>query len=261
MATDRWARVSDAGYGSRAEERRSGGGRDPDRPWRNAGGMGPWGDASSSTGGSAARWATYEGGHNRDRAARDFGSGLGFGTGYGGQRDYDPGEHEAGPFLGGMYYGGGEVSRRGQGRDVTRARSAGPHRGRGPKGYMRTDERIFEDVCERMTDDAMLDASEIEVHISSGEVSLDGTVSDRAGKRRAELLAESIPGVGHVQNNLRVRPQAPGREPLSGASSGRSEQSNRSGPQGTGLGGGEVGPRGSEATRSDRGRRRVGASG
>jgi hypothetical protein len=159
-----------------------------------------------------------------------------------------------------MYYGGGEVSRRG-GRDVVQARSAGPHHGRGPKGYTRTDERIFEDVCERMTDDAMLDACDIEVHVSSGEVSLDGTVSDRADKRRAELLAESIPGVSHVQNNLRVRQQTLAQEPVSGASSGRAERSNRSGPQGTGLGGGEVGPRESEAARNGRGRRQVGASG
>jgi hypothetical protein len=126
---------------------------------------------------------------------------------------------------------------------------------------MRTDERIFEDVCEQMTDDAMLDASDIEVHVSSGEVTLDGTVSDRADKRRAELLAESVPGVGHVQNNLRVRQQALAQEPVSGAGSGQGGRSDLSGPQGTGLGGVEVGPQGSEAARSSRGRRRVGASG
>ena len=262
MATDRWARVRDGGYGSRTEERGVRGRRDPERPWQDAGGSAdPWSEAASGEGGPAASWATYEGGHNRARAARDFGSGLGFGTGYGGQRDYDPGEHAAGPFLGGMYYGGGEVSRRGRSREAAQVRSAGPHRGRGPKGYTRTDERIFEDVCERMADDAALDASDIEVHVSSGEVSLDGTVTDRADKRRAELVAESVPGVGHVQNNLRIRQSASAREPESGASSGRAERSDRSGPQGTGLGGVEVGPRGSEAARSGRGPRRVGASG
>jgi hypothetical protein len=83
-------------------------------------------------------------------------------------------------------------------------------------------------------------------------------VTDRAQKRRAELLAEAVPGVGHVQNNLRVRQSVAAREPETGASSGRSD---RPGPQGTGLGGAEVGPRGSQAAPSGRGRRTVGASG
>jgi hypothetical protein len=81
---------------------------------------------------------------------------------------------------------------------------AGPHRGRGPKGYKRTDERIHEDVCERLMHDRFIDASDVEVSVSNGEVTLSGTVSSRGVKRRAEDLAEMASGVTHVQNNLRI---------------------------------------------------------
>lgn len=81
----------------------------------------------------------------------------------------------------------------------------GEHRGRGPAGYRRSDERIREDVSDRLTDDPYLDASGIEVKVSSCEVTLDGNVDSRYGKRRAEFLADQVSGVAHVQNNLRVR--------------------------------------------------------
>jgi osmotically-inducible protein OsmY len=82
--------------------------------------------------------------------------------------------------------------------------SPGLHRGRGPKGYKRSDERIHEDVCERLTEDPMIDASNVEVEVKNGEVTLSGTVSSRGLKRRAEDLTELASGVTHVQNNLRV---------------------------------------------------------
>ncbi len=91
---------------------------------------------------------------------------------------------------------------RGGGRDEDVGR--GEHRGRGPKGYARSDERIREDVNDRLTDDPYVDASDIEVSVSNREVTLSGTVDSREAKRRAEDIAESIPGVTHVQNNLRV---------------------------------------------------------
>jgi len=81
---------------------------------------------------------------------------------------------------------------------------AGAHRGRGPKGYRRSDQRIHEDVCERLTEDRFIDASNVEVVVKEGEVTLSGTVSSRGLKRRAEDLAEMASGVAHVQNNLRV---------------------------------------------------------
>jgi hypothetical protein len=89
-------------------------------------------------------------------------------------------------------------------RDDPRHPSSGSHRGRGPKGYKRSDERIHEDVCEHLTEDRFIDASNIDVVVKEGEVTLSGTVASRGLKRRAEDLAEMASGVTHVQNNLRV---------------------------------------------------------
>jgi len=77
-------------------------------------------------------------------------------------------------------------------------------RGRGPKGYRRSDERIREDVNDRLTDHAYLDASDIDVNVKEGEVTLSGKVFDRTDKRLAEDVAESVTGVKNVQNNLRT---------------------------------------------------------
>ena len=62
----------------------------------------------------------------------------------------------------------------------------------------------MEDVCERLTFDERVDASEIEVKVDQHEVILSGTVTTREEKRRAEDLAESIPGVRNVENRIKV---------------------------------------------------------
>jgi BON domain len=86
----------------------------------------------------------------------------------------------------------------------------GPHTGRGPRGYQRSDQRIFEEVCDRLTQDGQLDASEIEVLVANREVTLQGTVNSRQDKRRAEDMVESVAGVEEVHNQLRVRKQGLG---------------------------------------------------
>ncbi len=79
------------------------------------------------------------------------------------------------------------------------------HRGNGPQGYRRSDERILEDVCDRLTEDRYVDGREITVTVEEGEVTLSGTVPQKGAKRRAEDCADHVSGVSHVQNNLRVR--------------------------------------------------------
>ena len=92
-----------------------------------------------------------------------------------------------------------------------RYESSRPHFvGRGPKGYQRSDDRIREEVCDCMTEDPMLDASEIEVAVRQGEVTLCGSVTSREQKRRAEDVAERISGVRDVTNQLRVTRDAMG---------------------------------------------------
>ncbi|HKX77335.1 MAG TPA: BON domain-containing protein [Novosphingobium sp.] len=91
--------------------------------------------------------------------------------------------------------------------DAARRRQA-DHRGRGPRDYIRSDERIREDANDRLTEDWRVDASGVTVAVKDGEVTLNGTVTHRNAKRRAEDLVENISGVRHVQNNLRVNETA-----------------------------------------------------
>jgi sporulation protein YlmC with PRC-barrel domain len=99
-------------------------------------------------------------------------------------------------------YGHGQY----RGEETASDREAyGPHTGKGPRGYRRSDDRIYENVCEWLMIDGRIDADDIDVEVHNGEVSLNGTIADRQTKRRAEELAESVPGVMDVQNRLRVR--------------------------------------------------------
>ena len=82
--------------------------------------------------------------------------------------------------------------------------AGGPYAGRGPKGYRRSDERIREDVCDRLADHPQIDASEIEVEVHNGEVTLAGTVDNRYAKRLAEDIADTVSGVQDIHNRLRV---------------------------------------------------------
>jgi osmotically-inducible protein OsmY len=92
----------------------------------------------------------------------------------------------------------------GEGAEMGRYEERGA-RGLGPKGYKRSDERISDEACQRLTDDPWLDASEIDATVANGEITLTGKVESREAKHRAEHLVEDLSGVTHVQNNLRVR--------------------------------------------------------
>jgi hypothetical protein len=81
---------------------------------------------------------------------------------------------------------------------------SGEHTGRGPKGYQRSNERVREDICERLTRHGQVDASDIDVQVQDGEVTLAGTVDTRQAKRLAEDTAFSVSGVRDVHNQLRV---------------------------------------------------------
>ncbi len=78
------------------------------------------------------------------------------------------------------------------------------YRGRGPKGYVRSDERIREDINDRLTDDPNVDASGIEVTVNNCEVTLSGYVNSRWAKRHAEDITESVSGVKNVENRLKA---------------------------------------------------------
>lgn len=79
------------------------------------------------------------------------------------------------------------------------------HRGKGPKSYQRRDDRILEDINDRLCDNPYIDASEIEVSVEKGDVILTGTVEDKDSKRLAAIIGESVGGVNNVENRLRVK--------------------------------------------------------
>ena len=84
-------------------------------------------------------------------------------------------------------------------------RKIGRFVGLGPKGWTRSDERIKEDICERLTAHGDIDASDIEVEVKDGEVTLGGTVTDRRTKRMAEDEADHVSGVKDVHNRIKLR--------------------------------------------------------
>lgn len=75
---------------------------------------------------------------------------------------------------------------------------------RGPKGYQRSDERLREDISERLMMSSSVDSSEVTVNVSSGKVTLEGTVPDRYMKHYIEDLVDACPGVQDIDNRIRV---------------------------------------------------------
>src|SRR5262245_52431774 len=84
----------------------------------------------------------------------------------------------------------------------------GPYAGRGPRNYKRSDVRIAEDVNDLLTHHSRIDATDIEVSVQDGEVTLRGFVESRPAKRLAEDIAESVFGVKDIYNQLRIRPRS-----------------------------------------------------
>ena len=113
--------------------------------------------------------------------------------------------YEGGVFSSGTYGGGAEFySVTGMYENPLLDKTRGSHQGKGPKGYKRSDERIHDEVCERLTRHPLIDASLVEVHVQDGEVTLTGEVLDRRMKHMAEDVADEVSGVRDIHNQLRV---------------------------------------------------------
>ena len=69
----------------------------------------------------------------------------------------------------------------------------GPFSGVGPQGYQRSDERIREDINERLTQHGRLNARDIQVEVKDGEATITGTVESRqASESRRMSLNRSL---------------------------------------------------------------------
>src|SRR5690606_29382235 len=145
----------------------------------------PFGSDTRSYRGGAG-WRGYEGidSGREDRGFRQGGSYRN--DWYEGDRDFGSRDFGGRSMYGDAYYG----------TDFS---------GRGPKGYMRSDTRIHEEVCDALMADPYVDASDINVKVEGRIVSLSGTVLNRKMKRHAEDCAERVLGVDDVQNELKVK--------------------------------------------------------
>ena len=85
----------------------------------------------------------------------------------------------------------------------------GPYTGYGPNNYQRSDERILDDIVDRLTQHGQIDATNLTISVDQGEVTLSGDVQSRWAKRMAEDVADSVPGVRDVNNQIHIqnRPQ------------------------------------------------------
>jgi hypothetical protein len=84
-------------------------------------------------------------------------------------------------------------------------RLPGRFAGIGPRGYKRPDVRIEEEVVQRLEDAEWVDATDVEVEVADGVVTLGGEVATRAERRAAEDIAAEVAGVVDVINRLRAR--------------------------------------------------------
>lgn len=80
-----------------------------------------------------------------------------------------------------------------------------PRRGKPPRGYQKSDDRIREEICDLIVRDSDIDASDVEIAVNGGEVTLTGSVEERRDKWELEELSERVYGVKDVNNQLKVR--------------------------------------------------------
>lgn len=68
----------------------------------------------------------------------------------------------------------------------------------------RSDDSIREDILNLLAENPDLDATNIDIHVEGGDVTLSGAVDNRDAKWMAEDLAGSISGVREIHNRIKV---------------------------------------------------------
>jgi len=189
------------GYGDREENQRGQSNYGQSRQWRgyggSSGGAGYSGGGYGYGGESSGRGGYAQGGYGQGGES-GYGGGRTFNEPYGEGQQYGQGGE-----YGGQSSGQGWGGPQGYGGSQGQGQSMGQHRGKGPKGYQRSDDRIKEMISERLRDDPQIDPSEVTVTVQGGKVTLEGTVDSRQVKNAIEEIAEQYGN--DVQNNLRVQ--------------------------------------------------------
>ncbi|QDE91155.1 phospholipid-binding protein [Myxococcus xanthus] len=156
--------------------RREAGGMDRGRPWRAAGHMA---ETDVRYGG------TQPAGHGPgvENMAPPW---DGYSTSPSRSDDHDLGQ---GGFSGGRYRPEGPVR--------------APPRGRAPRGYRRSSERILADLCDRLMQ-SWVDAEDVDIRVRDGVVLLAGVVRSQDERHATEALARDVLGVKEVINDIRI---------------------------------------------------------
>lgn len=136
--------------------------------------QGQWAGGQGDWGGGQGNWGQGSQG-NFGQGSRYSGYGQDFGQQSGGQGQY------------------GYGSQGGMGRDR-----------QGVKGYTRSDERIKDDVCERLYNEGRIEVRDVSVEVTDGKVMLEGTVPNRHMKHQIEDIVDQCIGVKEVENHIRV---------------------------------------------------------
>jgi hypothetical protein len=202
----------------REDPDRDGWGRDEDY---GSGGhwQGPPGSGAAHESGYGQQPTHARGGYGEGSGFTDAGHGLGYATGFGPDRR-DP--RPQGQQLGSRWSREQTHGVRERDDETTRtegwareregwARERGASardprmRNRGPKAYKRSDERVQEDIYERLIDAWEIDSSDVTVEVREGKVTLQGSVPERRMKHRIEDLVDVCHGVRDIDNFIRVR--------------------------------------------------------
>jgi osmotically-inducible protein OsmY len=157
--------------------------------WDNQGSNYRGNDAQQSVYGSAGFGSLGTG--SSSSYGSGYGSGYGAGSSYGSsmRQEFNP----------------GSSSFAGHGGPYSGKQTPASYYGKGPKSFKRSDERIKEELSELYTRHHDIDASDIELEVKDGEVTLSGSVPERRMKYLAEELAENSMGVREVNNQIRVK--------------------------------------------------------
>jgi hypothetical protein len=186
---DRWREVGGGRPGAEDERTRwdvrPRGEDDRSREWTERGGAGYRGGDSRSEQVREGGDRGWPGGVRGSEGGAGYGRGW-FGTAYG-------------LYAGRPEHEGWRGTERGDRDRMTESQ----RRGREPKGYRRSDDRILDDIVERVMISG-IDCGTVEVKVENGEVTLTGEVSHRHEKRRIEEACDDVRGVTDVHNQIRV---------------------------------------------------------
>lgn len=78
------------------------------------------------------------------------------------------------------------------------------HSGKGPRGYVRRDERILEDICEALIEQPDIDATKLKVSVQTGVVTIVGSVNEEYELNAIEYIVKNTSGVKKLVDRIEI---------------------------------------------------------